>query len=372
MDAAIYQFESQDKVITPALIYYKEFIIKNIETAIRIAGDAKRLWPHTKTHKTREITELLIAHGVTRFKCATIAEAEVAASCGPTDIILAYPLVGPNAARFIALKKAFPEVRFWAIGDNLDRIRELGSAAVKADTTIDFLVDVNLGQDRTGVAIDKVVDFYEAAAAIDGIVPDGCHCYDGHIHQSDFEVRTRLAAEIMEATTAVKQELLSKGYSCTNMVMGGTPTFPCYAQYPDVFLSPGTMFLSDYGYGSSYREMDLMPAGVVMSRVISRPTATKFTLDLGYKGVASDPEGVRGVIVGLEDIAVPVSQNEEHWIFEVTAGKEDKIPHVGTEVFVIPTHICPTSALYPSVPVVENGKITEYWEIAARNRKITY
>ena len=372
MDPAIYRFASQDQVITPALIYYKEFMVRNIETAIRIAGDAKRLWPHTKTHKTRELTELLIAHGVTRFKSATIAEAEVAASCGPTDIILAYPLIGPNIARFVALKKAFPDVRFWAIGDDLDRVEELGRAAVEAGTAVDFLVDVNLGQDRTGVAVGKVVEFYEAVAALDGIVPDGCHCYDGHIHQPDLEVRTKLAAEIMEKTTVVKQELVSKGYSCTNMVMGGTPTFPCYAQYPDVFLSPGTMFLSDYGYGSSYREMDLVPAGVVMSRVVSRPTPRKFTLDLGYKGVASDPEGVRGVIVGLEDVAVPIAQNEEHWIFEVAAGAEDRIPPVGAEVFVIPTHICPTSALYPAVPVVEHGEIVAHWNIAARNRKITY
>ena len=45
---------------------------------------------------------------------------------------------------------------------------------------------------------------------------------------------------------------------------------------------------------------------------------------------------------------------------------------VGDEFFVVPTHICPTSALYPSVPVVENGHMTDTWEVTARNRKITY
>ena len=102
MDAAMYRVSHSDELITPVLLYYKDYIIQNIQKAVAIAGDPQRLWPHVKTHKTRELISLLIEHGVTRFKCATIAEAEVVASCGPTDIILAYPLVGPNVARFLA------------------------------------------------------------------------------------------------------------------------------------------------------------------------------------------------------------------------------------------------------------------------------
>lgn len=45
-----------------------------------------------------------------------------------------------------------------------------------------------------------------------------------------------------------------------------------------------------------------------MTRVISRPTPSTFTLDLGYKGIAADPAGIRGVIVGMEDIATPVAR----------------------------------------------------------------
>ena len=47
------------------------------------------------------------------------------------------------------------------------------------------------------------------------------------------------------------------------------------------------------------------------------------------------------------------------------------IPPIGTELFAIPTHVCPTSALYPAVPVVENGKVTGWWKVAARDRRLT-
>lgn len=372
MDASLYQVSQSSELITPVLLYYKDYIIQNIEKAVAIAGDPQRLWPHVKTHKTRELISLLIRHGVTRFKCATIAEAEVVASCRPSDIILAYPLVGPNVSRFLALQNAFPEVRFWSIGDDLDQLKRVGTAAEAAGGRVRFLADVNVGQSRTGVAMDKLVSFYEAAARIKGLEPDGFHCYDGHIHQSDFAERTCLADEIYEHVTALRNQVLEQGLSCSNVVMGGTPTFPCYAKKEGVYLSPGTVFLSDYNYSRDYQEMDFMPAGIIMTRVISRPTPSTFTLDLGYKGIAADPAGIRGVIVGMEDITEPVAQSEEHWVFQAAPGHEDAIPPVGTELYVMPSHICPSTALYPFVPVVEHGEITEQWEVAARNRKITY
>ncbi|MDD3231123.1 MAG: alanine racemase, partial [Oscillospiraceae bacterium] len=105
MDVNLYKISHADELVTSVLLYYKDYIIENIKKAIAIAGDPQRLWPHVKTHKTRELIYLLIEQGVTRFKCATIAEAEMVASCGPTDIILAYPLIGPNVTRFLALQR---------------------------------------------------------------------------------------------------------------------------------------------------------------------------------------------------------------------------------------------------------------------------
>jgi len=142
MNVNKYQINTPDNLVTPAMLFYEDYIAENVRKAIEIAGDPGRLWPHTKTHKTRELTALLIKQGVTRFKCATIAEAEIAASCSPTDIILAYPLVGPNVSRFVALQQAYPETRFWAIGDHIEQIKCLAQTAEAAGVEINFLVDV--------------------------------------------------------------------------------------------------------------------------------------------------------------------------------------------------------------------------------------
>lgn len=53
-------------------------------------------------------------------------------------------------------------------------------------------------------------------------------------------------------------------------------------------------------------------------------------------------------------------------------GHEAEAPKVGDELFVIPMHICPTSALYPFSLVVENNELVAKWEITSRNRRIAY
>ena len=96
MDKNRYLLKHTDEIITPCLIYYKDIIEQNIKEMISVAGNANRLWPHVKSHKMKKLVELQIKMGITRFKCATIAEAQMVAESGASDALVAYPLVGPN------------------------------------------------------------------------------------------------------------------------------------------------------------------------------------------------------------------------------------------------------------------------------------
>jgi D-serine deaminase-like pyridoxal phosphate-dependent protein len=107
---------------------------------------------------------------------------------------------------------------------------------------------------------------------------------------------------------------------------------------------------------------------VLLTRVISRPTSTRITLDLGTKAIASDPPaGERCVLLDVPDY-VPVLQNEEHFVVETPAA--DRF-NPGDAIFAIPTHICPTCALHQKVYVIEDGRYTEMWAVAARDRVLT-
>ena len=134
MDENRYLLKHTDEIITPCLIYYKDIIEQNIKEMISVAGNANRLWPHVKSHKMKKLVELQIKMGITRFKCATIAEAQMVAESGASDALVAYPLVGPNIDRFLELVKTYAGTRFWAIGDDLEQVSLLNSAAGSQET----------------------------------------------------------------------------------------------------------------------------------------------------------------------------------------------------------------------------------------------
>src|SRR6266436_368744 len=108
---------------SPALLVYRERVEENLRRMVAIAGGPARLRPHIKTHKMREMIELQLALGITKFKCATMAEAELAASAGVPDLLLAYQPVGPNVPRLAELVKVFPKTMFSVICDDAGAIQ---------------------------------------------------------------------------------------------------------------------------------------------------------------------------------------------------------------------------------------------------------
>ncbi len=366
-----YTFPEQNEICSPQLILYKNVIQDNIARMIRMAGSPDHLWPHVKTHKMLDVVKLQTAAGIRHFKCATIAEAEMCGMAGADAVILAYPLVGPAVGRFLRLTRAFPNTVFYAVGDDTETVRTAAQAAAAEEMVIPMLMDIDLGQNRTGVSPEAAAQLYPVWAGTDGIRMSGLHCYDGHRHESDPDERYAMVQKEDLSVSRLRSRLKEAGLDCSIVVLGGTPSFPCHAQLmPDCGYSPGTCVLWDHGYDRSYPDLDFTPAAAVLTRVISIREDGLMTLDMGTKAVASDPRPERASIVGFED-AVTVLQNEEHWLVQVPKRPGRRIPPVGTVLFAVPTHICPTCALYPSVPVIENGRLAGHWDVTARNRTIT-
>jgi D-serine deaminase-like pyridoxal phosphate-dependent protein len=73
MELETHRVQHPETVPSPALLFYPHLIEANIEEAVRIAGSPDRLRPHVKTNKCPNVVALELAHGIHRFKCATIA-----------------------------------------------------------------------------------------------------------------------------------------------------------------------------------------------------------------------------------------------------------------------------------------------------------
>lgn len=358
---------NEEQVESPSLIYYQDIIERNIQKAVEMAQGADRLWPHVKTHKMPAVVRILQGLGVNRFKCATIGEAEMLAKLKVRHILLSYPLVGPNIARFVQMMAQFGETStFWTAGDDLGQLSLLGEAALAAGGAVNVLADVDTGANRTGVLPGDLPDFCLQCGKLPGISLQGLHAYDGNLAVSQPEMRKQLVSEKVAEILAAKRKIEERGQPLPVIVMGGSPTFPCHAGLHSFYLSPGTIFIHDYGYKSKFPDLDFTPGAALLTRVISRPSDDLFTLDLGYKAISTDEQAAPGMIVGFPE-AEPVSHSEEHWVFSAGNGKA---PRIGDILYVLPWHICSTTVLYPFALAAKEGRAVNRWEVTARDRKI--
>ena len=363
-----YTVDNVADIPSPALLVYPDRVDQNIRRMIEIAGGVERLRPHMKTNKLREVVRMHLDRGITRFKCATIAEAEMAAASGAPDVLLAYQPVGPNVKRFVRLVETFSGTQFSAVADDEATIRALSDAAVEADVTLSLFLDLDGGMHRTGIAPgERAVELYRLLSTLPGLRAAGLHMYDGHIHDTDLDVRQKASDEAFAHVQTMRDTIAAAGLEVPAVVAGGTPTFPLHIRRTGVECSPGTSVFWDFGYSTILPDLDFAPAVVLLTRVISRPEQNRLCLDLGHKAVASENPHPRVKVFGLED-ATPVGHSEEHLVLETDRAAD--FP-VGSPLYGLPWHVCPTVALHNEAVVVRNGRAEERWQIVARARTLT-
>jgi D-serine deaminase-like pyridoxal phosphate-dependent protein len=368
-----YQLAEPASVFSPALVFFPELIRQNIARVVEMAGSPDRLRPHVKTHKTREIVRMLLDAGVTKHKCATIAEAEMLAAAGAPDVLIAYPLVGPNVGRLTHLIRRFPDTQFSTLIDHPDAARALSAGLAAANLNVGAVLDLDVGQHRTGIPIGPdALALYELAAQLPGLTPNGFQLYDGHNNQPDRGEREKAVRAFLAPVLELKAQAEEKGVPVPRLVCGGTPSFPVYAamtDIPNIECSPGTFVLNDAGYGPKYADLaGITPAAVLVTRVVSRPTPNRVTLDLGNKSVAADPLLEKRVTLLDFPAYKTVGHNEEHLIVETDGAAAYK---PGDVVYALPGHICPTVALHKEVLVAEGGQIVGRWAVASRDRVLS-
>jgi D-serine deaminase-like pyridoxal phosphate-dependent protein len=108
-------------------------------------------------------------------------------------------------------------------------------------------------------------------------------------------------------------------------------------------------------------------AGLVFTRVISKPKRGYLTVDLGHKAIASEnPIDKRVKFLNLDHYRF-ISQSEEHLVLEVQDWEQWK---VGDALYGVPYHICPTINLYEEACIIQQGQWVDTWKVVARKRKI--
>ncbi len=363
-----YDIDNIEEIDTPALVVYLDRVKENIRVLKNFVPDTSRFRPHVKTNKSEEVSKLIIGAGITKFKCATISEAEMLALAGAKDVLLAYQPVGPKATRLLSLKEKYPATQFSCLIDNLETANHLSDIFINANQRIPVYIDLNIGMNRTGIAPQHAYPLYLACQNLKGIMAIGLHAYDGHIRDTNFDLRTKHSDESFAPVEILATKILKNHSGPFTVIAGGTPTFPIHSRRKDVECSPGTFIYWDMGYQRILPEQPFVFAALVITRVISKPTADTLCVDLGHKSIASEnPMDSRVFFLNAPELQ-PIGHSEEHMVVRAPATNSYK---VGDVLFGVPFHICPTCALYDSAWIVENNHVRQKWAISSRNRTIT-
>jgi len=367
-DEQWYVIRNIEELDSPALVIYPDRVTANIRTARNMVKDPALLRPHVKTHKSPDAARLQMAEGITKFKCATIAEAEMLALAGAQDVLLAYQPVGPKIDRLRTLVRRYPRTDFACLVDDDGAAAHIAEAFAGEPAPLRIFLDLNVGMNRTGIVPGRdALQLFHVCLSMKGITPAGLHAYDGHIHDRDPMRRSELCDSAYVPVSAMQQEIARAGCGLPTIIAGGSPTFPMHARRPDVECSPGTFVYWDKGYLEGLPDQNFLPAALVVTRVISRPGPKILCLDLGHKSVAAENDlQHRVAFLNAPEVEI-ISQSEEHLVIRTADAGTYAL---GDVFYGIPFHICPTCALYDRATTVVDHLTCGEWSILARNRSI--
>lgn len=362
---------SRQRLATPALIVDLDILEENIA---RMAGFCEAqsisLRPHAKSHKCIEICRRQIAAGAVGICCATLGEAEIMAAGGIANILITSPVAGSaKIGRLVAMNASIPDLI--AVSDHADNVSALNAAAAAAGAPLNLLVDLDIGQQRTGVtSVEAAVELARQIDAAPFLEFAGIQAYGGHLqHIPDYAARAAAAEEASTRLRDVIEALEAAGLEPTIVTGAGTGTFEIDTRrglYNE--LQAGSYVFMDVEYADEALWSDggpLFDAGLyVQTTVISANRPGQVTTDAGLKAFATDgplPTIAQGAPAG----AAYKFTGDEFGCVTLPPGEDLAL---GSVVECVVPHCDPTVNLYDHYHCVRGDTLVEIWPIDARGK----
>jgi D-serine deaminase-like pyridoxal phosphate-dependent protein len=325
-----------------------------------------RLRPHAKSHKCAEVARRQIAAGGVGICCQKVGEAEVFLARGIEDVLITNEIVGERKMQRLAqLAWRYPEARIGVCADDATVIRRLGALCEAKDARLDVYVELDVGQNRAGVATaGDVVELARTIVACPRFTFMGLHAYAGSAQHRRGWPERRAAIEVAarkanEARTALRAADLP----CEIITGGGTGTF-VYEAASQVYseVQPGSYALMDYDYALNEPDPTAPKfehALFVLASVMSM-RGDRATLDAGLKAFSTD-SGLPAPTFGGWRVW---NVSDEHTVLHrIGDGPAIKL---GDKALLIPSHCDPTVNLHDWIVAVRAGKVEGIWPIEAR------
>lgn len=360
-------YESIDTLTTPTVLIDLNVVDENLADFAALAEELDvTIRSHVKAHKIpaigRRQTELFDG-GVL---CQTLSEAEVMVQHGIDDILLVCPVVSErklNQLMWIAEKTH----SFATVVDCPGNIHPLHTKAVEHDTTVDVVLEIDVGMERMGVqpgsaAVERAHEIND----LSNLNLIGILGHDGHLAFDDGSVDAyeREAAKISDMLRETCSQLADAGISVKEVISGATRVaMHVKPNSPITQLDPGRYVFNDVGMYHARPDIDKTDcAATFRTTVISKPTSTRAIVDAGSKtlGYGNAPLPIAKT---RDDIDF-YRKSSEHGFVDISQA-EGTISVGDTLEFIVP-NIYAAVNIHEEFIGVRNNRIEDVLHVAAR------
>jgi D-serine deaminase-like pyridoxal phosphate-dependent protein len=355
---------------TPALLVDLAAFDANLHTMAehcKKAGCGFR--PHAKTHKCPEIARRQVASGALGVCVATVAEAEGMVGAGVRGVLLTSPILEPGKiARMTALAQKGDVLL--ALG-HARQAELLSDAAGKAGATVDVLIDVDVGDRRTGILPgEPALELARLVTRSKNLRLRGIQAYAGHAsHVVGFTQREKVSRAAMDRALSTRDLLLKAGLNVTILSGGSTGTYNIDSALRGISeLQVGSYVFMDVDYrrigGRNEQAVysDFRPSLTVLSTVVSATHADRVTIDAGTKALDTTVPW-RAEAKGFPGLSYRPAGDE---FGTLTATKGAKLPRLAERLEFIVPHCDPTTNLYDRIYAMRDDRVEAVWPLVAR------
>lgn len=342
---------TKSQIPTPALLLDLDLLEQNLaRMAQRAKPSGKRLRPHAKAHKCVEIARRQIQHGAIGVCVATVAEAELMAKHAIPGILLTSPLADPAKIARIAATGAMAVV---------DHVRQVEWYEAAASRPIDLLIDLDIGDHRTGASSPaQALEIARAIANSPHLRLRGLQAYSvSGSHGADLAERKRISQAAFQTAASIRDLLESEGFSTQILTGGSTGTWDVDLDLADVTeLQAGSYVMMDLAYRRL--GIDFQPAMTILSTVISANHDSFVTVDAGFKAFATDR--------GYGPEPAHLAGATYRWGGDEFGFLDAKLS-LGDRVEFIAPHVDPTVNLYDRFYACRGESVEAVWPIMERS-----
>lgn len=354
--------------ITPLLLLDRRVLADNIRT---MANHLRRrnLRPHFKTAKMIEVAQQQIEAGASGFTCATVGEIDALLAAGVTDIFWAHQPVGEKKIAAVLDFNRRGSVKV-AI-DSLAVARPLAQAAAQNGLTIPYLIEINSGLGRAGIASgnwQQLVQLVHDLTAVPGLQFTGIFTHEGQLYQiKSSSQRDEQGRKIGRDLVELADRLAAARFLCPTISVGSTPganSVPLVEGISEA--RPGTYVFNDANQCYLGVASQENCAVQVISRVVSRPRPQTAIIDAGLKAMSSDRSlsgNNYGNVSNYREIFFTAAY-EEHGVL---TGPGVELLEVGDVVAIVPNHVCGTVNMWSEALISDGQSIIDCWRIVARH-----